>query len=310
MLSWQEFSPAKFFFCYLPVRKRDSKRRVKSRITSARRVLIYGILLLFCFGVLFTGFGKEFGLAQRITLELIGPVQSFFSRISFGFGRIKHDYVALFDVREQNKLLKEKIAQQNEVIGKYREGYTRYIQLQEQLDFKRSLEPNYSVTARIVGKDPSFWFKTIIVDRGENDGVTEGMVARTKEGVVGQIIHTSDNYSKILLANAPSSAIDCMVQKSRVRGIIKGHGEKGYSLHYVLKNADVEVGDNIITAGLSGVFQTGVPLGVVSAVREKRRGMFLEIDVEPSVDFQRLETVIISVSERQLIKKEMQLETR
>lgn len=273
-------------------------------------MLVYGILLLFCLGVLFTGFGKEFGLSQRITLEFIGPVQSFFSRIAFGFGRIKNEYVDLFEVSEQNQHLKEKIAQQNEIIGKYREGYTRYRQLEAQLDFKSSLESSYSVSARIVGKDPSFWFKTIIVDRGENDGVTEGMVARTKEGVVGQIIHTSDNYSKILLANAPSSAIDCMVQKSRVRGIIKGRGEKGYSLHYVLKNADVEVGDHIVTAGISGVFQTGVQLGTVSAVREKRRGMFLEIDVKPSVDFQRLETVIISVSERQLIQKEMQLDAR
>lgn len=287
------------------MRKRESNRRVKSKVTSVRRLVVYACLLMSCIGVLFVSFGGKFGLPQQVTLEILGPVQSVFSRISFGLGRIKNDYVALVDVRDKNKELKERIAHQNEIIGQFREGYTRYIQLQEQLDFKKSIEPAYSVTARIVGKDPSFWFKTIIVDRGRNDGVIEGMVARTKEGVVGQIIHTSANYSKILLANAPSSAIDCMVQKNRVRGILKGSGEKGYTLHYVLRNADVLVGDHIITAGISGGFQTGVPLGMVSAVKEVQRGMFLEVEVEPSVDFQRLESVIISISEKQLVQKEM-----
>lgn len=297
-----------FFFFDLLVNKRVSKRRAKSRITSLRRVLIYGVILLLCFVALLSGFGKEFGFPQRVTLEFLGPVQSVFTRVAFGFSKVKNDYVALLNVREENKLLKQKIAQQNEIIGEMREGYTSYIQYEKQLNFKQSLETEYPISARIVGKDPSFWFKTIIVDRGENDGVSEGMVARTQDGIVGQVIHTSDNYAKILLANAPSSAIDCMVQKNRVRGILKGRGEKGYSLNYVLKNADVKVGDRIITAGISGVFKTGVPVGTVSAVRVQRRGMFLEVDVEPSVDFQRLETVVISVADKQLIEKEMVLE--
>ncbi len=271
--------------------------------------MVYCIVVIVCFAALFSGFTKQFGFSQRLTLEFMGPVQSFFTRISSGVSQLKNRYAIFINEREENKKLKETIARKQELIDKFREGYIRYIQLEEQLDFKTSLEAEYSVSARVVGRDPSFWTQTLIVDRGENDGVAEGMVARTSEGVVGQIIKTSDNYSKILLANAPSSAIDCMVQKNRVRGILKGRGKDGYSLHYVLKKADVEVGDYIVTAGISGFFKSGVPLGRVADVRKMRRGMFLEIDVEPSVDFQRLETVVISVAERQLIEKEMELET-
>ena len=96
-----------------------------------------------------------------------------------------------------------------------------------------------------------------------------------------------------------------MVQKNRVRGILKGAGKDGYILYYVLKKADVAVGDQIVTAGIGGVFPTGVPLGTVSVVRKKQRGMFQEITVEPAVDFQRLETVFINLTEKLVWEAEM-----
>ena len=71
-----------------------------------------------------------------------------------------------------------------------------------------------------------------------------------------KLYDTSESYSKVLLANAPSSAIDAMVQKNRVRGILKGAGANGYVLEYVLKNADVVEGDYIVTAGIGGIFQS------------------------------------------------------
>jgi rod shape-determining protein MreC len=146
------------------------------------------------------------------------------------------------------------------------------------LEFKKQ-EQFPSITARVVGRDGNRWFYNIIVDRGENDGVSEGMVARTSRGVVGQVIQLSKNYSKILLANAPSSAIDAMIQKTRVRGILKGAGENGYVLHYVLKNEQVMEGDLVVTAGIGGMFSSGIPLGVVSSIRKMRRGIFQEIKV-------------------------------
>ncbi len=238
-------------------------------------------------------------------MELVGPFQSFFSGISSGLTRIKEDYLARVDLHQENKELKSEIAQKNEAIIKLREGYILHTQFEKKLNFKKTLESEYSVSAKIVGRGQSFWLQTVIVDRGENDGVTEGMVAISESGVVGQIIQTSPNYAKVLLANAPSSAIDCIVQKNRTRGILKGRGKNGYVLQYVLKNDDVQVGDDIVTAGISGIFKTGFPIGKVSAVRRKRRGMFLEIEVKPAVDFQRIETLFIVGTERQLIEREM-----
>lgn len=265
-----------------------------------------GTLLVVGLFLLASMVGGRFGTPHQLTLDFVGPLQSIVSRSMSSIVSFKDDYVALWNVRAENKRLHGLVDKYLKELSEYREGYRTYLHLQDQLDFKeqQDFEP---LAARVVGKDPSFWFQTIVVDRGKKDDVVEGMVALTPRGVVGQVIHTSDHYAKILLANAPSSAIDAMVQKNRVRGILKGAGDKGYVLQYVLKNADVAVGDHIVTAGIGGVFSSGIPLGQVSDVRQKRRGMFQEIKVKPSVDFQKLEFVFIDPTDRKKVLREMNL---
>jgi rod shape-determining protein MreC len=288
------------------VRKKANDRKGRSKSATTRLLLLFGALLILSLILLATTVGGKFGPLHQLSMEALGPIQGFFSRIAYSGRQLTDNYVSLWDVHKENRHLKLMLEKYREQVDEYREAYATYIQLQNALEFKK--QENFpSLTARIVGKDPAYWFKTIIVDRGENDGVTEGMVARTEKGVVGQVVHVSANYSKILLANAPSSAIDAMVQKNRVRGILKGAGEKGYILHYVLKNADVSVGDIIVTAGIGGLFKTGIPLGTVSAVTKQKRGMFLEIEVKPEVDFQMMEFVFLILSEKQKVQKEMGL---
>jgi len=285
------------------VRKQNNPKKGGTNRLSGTKVVL--LLVLVCCLVLFaSSFGGRFGFFHQITLESLGPFHTFSTNVTSSVKRFWDDYIALWEIRDENKRLHAALEEYNEKFNDYLEAYSTYLGLIEKLEFKEK-ERFPSITAKVVGKDPSYWFQTVIVDRGSNDGIVEGMVARTEKGVVGQIIQVSANYSKILLANAPSSAIDAMVQKNRVRGILKGAGNGGYTLYYVLKNADVKPGDRIVTAGIGGVFSSGIPLGVVSAVRKKQRGMFREIEVEPSVDFLRLETVFINLTEKLSWETEM-----
>lgn len=284
------------------MRKKTNDRKGQSKFAARRLLLLFGLL---CCLILFAStFGGRFGLFHQLTMETLGPVQTYFTKASAAIKTIKEDYVALWAIRDENKRLHLLVEEYHEKLNEYREAYSTYLRLNEKLKFKEK-ESFPSITAQVIGKDPSHWFQTIMVNKGKGDGVVEGMVARTERGVVGQVIQVSFNYAKILLANAPSSAIDAMVQKNRVRGILKGVGQKGFSLYYVLKKADVVIGDHIVTAGIGGVFPSGIPLGVVSAVREKRRGMFQEIEVKPAVDFQRIETIFIDLTEKLKFEAEM-----
>jgi rod shape-determining protein MreC len=257
-------------------------------------VSVVGLLLLASM------LGGRFGTLHQLTLDFIGPMQSVVTRTVAGITSVKDDYIALWNVREENKRLQALVDKYLKELGEYREGFSTNLHLEELLAFKEKLSFQ-PLAARVVGKEPAYWYQTIVVDRGKKDDVLEGMVVLAPSGVVGQVIHTGEHYSKILLANAPSSAIDAMIQKNRVRGILKGAGERGYVLHYVLKNVDVEEGDYIVTAGIGGVFPAGIPLGRVSKIHKKQRGMFQEIEVQPRVDFQKLEFVFIDPTDRRKI---------
>lgn len=288
------------------MRKRVNDRKGQSRIATVRILLLGGTFLTVALLVLASMVGDKFGATHQLTLDIIGPLQKAVSRSVAGIADFSDDYIGLWSVRAENKRLRMLVDKYLNELGEYREAYRTYLHLQALLEFREKQEFKL-LSARVVGKEPAYWFQTVLVDRGKADDVEEGMVVLTPQGVVGQIIHVSEHYAKVLLANAPSSAIDAMVQKSRGRGILKGAGERGFVLNYVLKKTDVAVGDHIVTAGIGGVFAPGIPLGVVSAVREKERGMFLEIEVQPAVDFQRLEHVFIDPTDRQKILREMNL---
>jgi rod shape-determining protein MreC len=278
--------------------RKNTKATQGRSIGATLRILLLITLLLVVGLLLFAAMlGGRFGPPHQFTLDFIGPLQSVATRVFSGIAGVKNEYIALLDVRAENKQLQAQIDKYLTELGEYREGYSTYRHLQELLALKDKLTFK-PIAARVVGKEPAYWYQTLVVDRGKKDDILEGMIALAPGGVVGQVMHTSDNYSKILLANAPSSAIDAMVQKNRTRGILKGAGEKGFVLQYVLKTADVEVGDFIVTAGIGGVFPAGISLGRISKIEKKQRGMFQEIEVEPSIDFQKLEYVLLDPTDR------------
>lgn len=289
------------------VRKRPNPRKKQSGLPSVRLILLFATLMVVGLLMLASLLGGRFGALHQITMDLMGPLQEVSTKSVSYIASIKNDYLALVHVREENKELHAMVDKFTMELAERTEAYRKYKLYEELLEFKQqqAFDP---VTARVVGKDPAQWFQTILVDCGKSDDVVEGMVVYTPQGVVGQVIHTSNNYSKVLLANAPSSAIDALVQKNSVRGILKGAGKNGYLFNYVLKNDDVEVGDKIVTAGIGGVFAPGIVLGEVSEIHKQKRGMFHEIIVEPSVDFQKLEVVFIDLTDRKRILREMSMD--
>lgn len=291
------------------MRKKKKAIQGRSLFTTVRILLL--VIILGIVGVLLLAsmLGGRFGTPHQLTLDFIGPVQSVMTRMVAGIVTIKDDYIALWNVRADNKRLQGLVDKYLKELGEYREGYSTNLHLEELLAFKDKLSFQ-PLAARVVGKEPAYWYQTIVVDRGRKDDVLEGMIVLSPVGVVGQVIHAAEHYSKVLLANAPSSAIDAMIQKNRTRGILKGAGERGFVLEYVLKNADVEEGDYIVTAGIGGVFPAGIPLGRVSKIYQKKRGMFQEIEVQPNVDFQKLEFVFIDPTDRRKILDSTNLSPR
>jgi len=286
-------------------KKKIESRKGSSPLAFLRVPVVAVISLLFLsFFLFWLLLGERFSVLHQLTLEAIGPLQSFATRIGASVGQATDSMRGTASIRQERDLYKRRNTELLQQLSEFREAYSTYRYLQDQLRFKEQ-EKFPAISARVVGGDASLF--TIVLDRGKRDDVLEGMVVLTPEGVVGQVVHVSENYCKALLANSPSSAIDALVQKNRVRGILKGTGVdgSGYVLEYVLKNVDVAVGDMIVTAGIGGVYSSGVPLGKVSYVDKQQSGMFLKIGVQPAVDFQRLDYVLIDPTDRRKAMTEL-----
>lgn len=280
-------------------------RKKKKTSKQLKLYLLFGSILTFILILIVSTVGRqELNAPQRLGLDLIGKGQYVVTTIADGIHGVWSNYIALLDVRDENEKLTTELEKYKAMNIKHREAVATNVRLSKLLQMKETLPPP-TLTAQIIGRDPSLWFRTIIIDRGSSEGVEKGMPVVTVEGVVGQILESSPNYAKVLLANDPNSAIDVLVQKNRVQGILKGNGGNGFNLLYVLKNADVEKGDIIVTSGLGDIFPKGLPVGTVSQVTKSKRGMFQKIDIEPAVDFSQLEFLLIIMHENSLAGRDL-----
>ncbi len=274
------------------------RKRVK-RSRPLKRFILFGLLLTLILILVGTTVGRQnFNSAHKLALEVLGVGQSGITSVTGYFSGFWERYIALMGVRDENQILREALAKEKQINNTYREAIATNVRLTKLLGIKETFQ-SPTVAALIIGRDPSPWFKTVVVNQGSSDGVQKGMPVVTVEGVVGQVMDTSPNQSRVLLANDPNSAIDVLIQKSRVQGMIKG-SSNGYSLLYILKNTEVVEGDRIVTSGLGGMFPKGLPVGTVSRVVKNRRGMFQQIDIEPTVDFSQLEYLLIILKDDSL----------
>jgi len=148
------------------------------------------------------------------------------------------------------------------------------------------------LAAVVISKDPFLWFKSVIIDKGKADGIERGVPVVVPEGIAGLVTDVSYLYSKVLLIIDQNCAVDSLIQRTRVRGIIKGKSDRCL-FEYVLRKHGIIEGDTVISSGLDGIFPKGLRVGIVSEVTHMSPGIFQQITVTPYVDFQKLEEVLV-----------------
>lgn len=155
--------------------------------------------------------------------------------------------------------------------------------------------------ADIVYIDHTSWLQTAIAAVEEGTVETSQPVVSTS-GLVGRVVLTAGAYAKIQLITDRSASVGVMIQRTRRQGVVRGGGEGNLELDYIPVQADVRVGDLVVTAGIDGVYPRGVPVGSIGAVVAGTE-LFHRIRVVPLVDFGLLDQVYIL--EREVIPEEL-----
>lgn len=158
------------------------------------------------------------------------------------------------------------------------------------LEFKNRL-PFQTVAAEVIATSPGESSNAVFIDKGTNDGLAADYAVITPQGIVGKIIAVFPRAAQVLLMTDHSSGVGCILEQTRVQGVLKGNGSTVARLHYIVNEESVSVGDTVITSGLDQIYPKGLPVGTV--VQTGQGNIYKQVVVKPAVALDQLETVLV-----------------
>ncbi|NLE49525.1 MAG: rod shape-determining protein MreC [Sandaracinaceae bacterium] len=284
-----------------------------SYLRRLRDAAISVLLLVFPFLVLKASLSDpaNYNAIDSFVLRLSAPIQGLATQAAAAVSGPLEEYFYLVDVKAENERLARENARHRQelrtlrALGRENNRLKRLLGLREQLG--RDV-----IAARVIAKDvyPSFRVTRVVVDRGDLDRIRPRMPVVSSDGLVGQIRRTFGTYADVTLTVDRSSAIDVVVRRTGARGVLRGTGDKNrYAcrIQYHKRSDEVEVGDEVYTSGYGRRFPSSILIGRVSKVDSEDYGLYQTVEVTPSVDFSRLEEVLIlgagAADERENIRR-------
>jgi rod shape-determining protein MreC len=165
--------------------------------------------------------------------------------------------------------------------------------LKQILNAASNLDNKVEIT-RIISVNVNPYRHTIVIDKGERDGVYEGQVLLDADGVIGQILHTNFLTSEAILISDSDHALPVEINRNGLRTIVLGNGSyTKLNVPYIPNNADIEVGDLLVTSGLGGKFPSGYPVAKVEFIESDLSEQFYKVSAKPIAYLNQVREVML-----------------
>lgn len=228
--------------------------------------------------------------------EIAYPFQQGISVISEGlkdfFGYFR-DNAAL---RAENDQLQAQLDARQGDLLELKEVRIENERLNQLLEYKYSHQNQYDVAlAEVIGRDPSNWYRTVILNIGIREGIRTDMPVVTAVGLVGRVVAVTAHTSEVLLLLDNESAVGARILETRdTPGVVEGDGQSNdLKMVHLSHDEVVTPGQTVITSGFSSIFPKGLPIGTVKEVSLEPNGLTQTAVIEPFADFSRLEEVLV-----------------
>ncbi len=258
-----------------------------------RKIKSFILALLIIMGLVFLNLPRVSNKVKNSFYLISSPISK---QVNNFTNQIKNSWEflgSLKQIREQNNQLEKSIKKLKAENIKLKELKKENILLRSYLDLPAN--EIYTVElANIVNYDFQGLEKFVLIDKGKSSEIQKGaFVIISNNILIGRIIETFDNFSKVLLISSSNSKIPALIQESRVKGLISGTKEKKLLLDLVSKDVEVEKGQIIISYGIEEKLPKGLFIGEISFVQKEENKIFQYIEVTPAVNLEKLEQVFI-----------------
>ncbi|MET0625557.1 MAG: rod shape-determining protein MreC [Pyrinomonadaceae bacterium] len=257
------------------------------------------VLLALNFGLM-TWNAKDSETGQPVVKAWAQSVFSPVQRATTGVGGAGVGFFrGLADMRTaqaENEQLRSRLAEAENELREGRQARDENERLKKLLDFTKDLEYQ-SIPARVVARDPSVWFNSLIINRGTASGVDLDMPVVTPEGIVGRVVGVGPVSAQVMLITDERSAAGAVVGQlgqSNAVGSVRGYGKNGLlEMRYVSGLETVNVGDYVVTTGQDRIYPQGLSVGKVVEVVPGSATTPHTIRVKPGARLDSLQEVAV-----------------
>ena len=236
---------------------------------------------------------------DRAVLRVSAPIEFAASSLGRGVSNLWESYVYLVDVKADNERLAYDNARLREQAHRLEKNEVENRELRRLLQLRESL-PGDQVSAQVIGKDFTEFFRVtrVVLDRGSRN-IRPNMPVVSPDGVVGKVLRVAGDEVDVQLSVDAAFGIDVEDERTQARGFVRGTGNPSRyacKVESVDSRDEVEIGDLLVTSGKGKWFPKGLPVARVTKVIKREPGRDQDIEATPTVNFSRLDAVLILVT--------------
>jgi len=244
---------------------------------------------------------QDIPMVRYGTVLVVTPIQKGLRAVLDGVQGVWSGYMDLRGARRESEALTQELDELKLENHRLREQADQARRLQVLFGLREEV-PSPTVVARVISSSSSETARMLTIDKGRNDGLEPDLPVLVPDGVVGKVLHVFPNAAQVLLVTDPYSGVACLLQDSRVHGILKGQNQAFCSLAYIPNGDEVKVGQKVFTSGEDQVYPKGLPVGEVVETRPGPE--FQQVTVRPLAPLNRLEEVLV-ILKPDLVKLEV-----
>jgi rod shape-determining protein MreC len=242
---------------------------------------------------------ENLNIVDRAILRVSAPIEFAASSLARGLSNLWGDYVYLVDVKADNGRLAYDNARLRERVHGLEQNEVENRQLKRLLQLREIL-PGDAISAQVVTLDHNEFFRAtrVVLDRGSRD-VRANLPVVSPDGVVGSVLHVTGDAVDVQLVADAAFSLDVEDERTHARGLVRGTGDPARyacKVETVTAEDEVDVGDLLVTSGKGRWFPKGLSVARVTKVTKRELGRDQEVEAAPTVNFSRLEDVLILVS--------------
>lgn len=272
--------------------------RRKNRRTINPKYIFLALSFL-CMGLMVLSYVADESVSsvRELTVNIVSPFQKGLNSIGLWVDSKAKNLDTINNLSKKNEELEAELAKNREMLALYESQLSEYNKLLELYSLDNMYPEHKKTAAHVFSKDSSSWFSTFYVDKGLEDGIYEGANVMCDEGLAGIITDCHKTYSKVRAIINDDSSISATILPSNalctVEGSVNNYNQGTISVNDINKDANVSIGDKVVTSQISDRYHAGITIGYVTSLTNDTNNLTMTATIQPAVNFDDISSVLI-----------------